>query len=376
MSQPKRRIAEGIYERTDKKNQVTFYFNYTHRSGKLIWVKVGKKSDGINLQYCKQCRSQAINKMRLGEDVSTSRKKQVITFDEIAQDFIENVMATSKDKRGPVQRYEQHIKPYIGNKEANSISKVDIENIVKGALSKNLQPATIDRIRQTVSAIFSLANYNEKCKHNPASLQRNENISIMRKNKRNINNDRERYLIKHEVSQFLDELEMRRFDVHLMALIALTTGARAGEILNIKFKDINFTSKFITLPETKNNTSRKISITSKVEAELLKIPKGKPNDFLFTNEAGAKFSKIPGVYFTTADRLFNQDLDERDSKNRVVFHTLRHTFASWLATDGVPIYTIQRLMGHKDIQQTLRYAKLSPDIGIDAVNKLEQSYFV
>lgn len=376
MSNKRRRISEGIYERIDTKNEVTYYITYTDQMKKLIWEKVGKKSDGINLQYCKQFRSKRVNQKILGEDILTSRRKQIITFDEIAQDFIENAKATSKDKRGPVQRYEQHIKPYIGNKDTSSISKADIENIVKGALNKNLQPATVDRIRQTISAIFSLAIYNEKCKLNPASLQRNENISIMRKNKRNINNDRERFLIKHEVRQFLDELEMRRFDVHLMALIALTTGARAGEILNIKFKDIDFTSKFITLAETKNNTSRKISITPKVEAELLKISKGKPNDFLFTNEAGVKFSKIPGAYFTTADRLFNQDLDERDSKNRVVFHTLRHTFASWLAMEGVPIYTIQRLMGHKDIQQTLRYAKLSPDIGVDAVNKLEHSYFV
>lgn len=376
MTKKRIRIAEGIYQRTDSKNQITFYITYTKRDKKLKWEKVGKKTDGINLQYCKQLRSQRINQINLGEDITSHRKKEIITFNEIANDFIENVKVTLKDKRGPVQRYDQHIKPYIGNKDVIRVTKIDIEVILKEAISKKLQPATVDRIRQTISAIFSLAIYNEKCKHNPASLQRNENISIMRKNKRNINNERERFLIKNEVRQFLDKLEMKRFDVYLMALIALTTGARAGEILNMKFKDIDFLSKFITLTETKNNTSRKISITSKVEAELLKISKGKPNDFLFINETGGRFSKVPSAYFATADSLFNQDLDQRDSKNRVVFHTLRHTFASWLAMDGVPIYTIQRLMGHKDINQTLRYAKLSPDIAIDAVNRLEQSYFV
>ena len=56
-----------------------------------------------------------------------------------------------------------------------------------------------------------------------------------------------------------------------------------------------------------------------------------------------------------------------------MFHTLRHTFASWLALDGVPIYTIQKLMGHRDINMTMRYAKLSQDAGIDAVKDIERS---
>ena len=80
------------------------------------------------------------------------------------------------------------------------------------------------------------------------------------------------------------------------------------------------------------------------------------------------------LFRSAVDRLFNTELESKDSKNRVVFHTLRHTFASWLAMDGMPIYTIQRLMGHKDISQTLRYAKLSPDIAVEAVLRLENNY--
>ena len=49
-----------------------------------------------------------------------------------------------------------------------------------------------------------------------------------------------------------------------------------------------------------------------------------------------------------------------DRRDKVVAHTLRHSFASWLAMDGVPIITIQKLMGHSDLSMTLRYAHLSP----------------
>ncbi|WP_206442820.1 tyrosine-type recombinase/integrase [Aliarcobacter cryaerophilus] len=70
------------------------------------------------------------------------------------------------------------------------------------------------------------------------------------------------------------------------------------------------------------------------------------------------------------DTLFNQGIDKYDRKNKVVIHTLRHTFASHLAINGTPIFTIQKLMNHKDIKMTMRYAKLSPDSGREAVLNL------
>ena len=74
----------------------------------------------------------------------------------------------------------------------------------------------------------------------------------------------------------------------------------------------------------------------------------------------------------TLDKLFNEGLKANDSKNRAVTHTLRHTFASQLAMNGTPIFTIQKLMNHKDINMTLRYAKLAPDNGKNEVKGLYQ----
>ena len=75
------------------------------------------------------------------------------------------------------------------------------------------------------------------------------------------------------------------------------------------------------------------------------------------------------------DRLFNRGLDAKDSKNRVVIHTFRHTFASHLAINGTPIFTIQKLMNHKDIHQTMRYSKLAPNSGRDMVEDLYKTSF-
>ena len=50
-----------------------------------------------------------------------------------------------------------------------------------------------------------------------------------------------------------------------------------------------------------------------------------------------------------------------DARQRAVFHTLRHTFASWLVQDGTPLYTVAELMGHTTLEMTRRYSHLAPD---------------
>ncbi len=67
------------------------------------------------------------------------------------------------------------------------------------------------------------------------------------------------------------------------------------------------------------------------------------------------------------DELFNQGLDKKDRKNRIVIHSLRHTCASQLAIANVPIRQIQELLNHADISQTVRYAKLQDDANKKAI---------
>ena len=70
------------------------------------------------------------------------------------------------------------------------------------------------------------------------------------------------------------------------------------------------------------------------------------------------------------NKLFNYNLQKDDYKNRVVTHTLRHTFASHLAINGVSLFEIQKLLNHKDINMTLRYMKLAEENKINAVERL------
>lgn len=60
----------------------------------------------------------------------------------------------------------------------------------------------------------------------------------------------------------------------------------------------------------------------------------------------------------------------KDRRERVCFHTLRHTFASWLVQKGYPLAMVGNLLGHKDIKMTMRYAHLAPNQARLAVSSL------
>ena len=130
----------------------------------------------------------------------------------------------------------------------------------------------------------------------------------------------------------------------------------------------------ITLKDIKNNSTYNGFIPDDLKSFLINhLEKLSSNYFVVggdvtkyaTRTLQRKLQKI-------LNELFNNGLETKDSKNRVVIHTLRHTFASHLAINGTPIFTIQKLMNHRDIKQTSRYAKLAPDSGRNFVNGLYQ----
>ena len=74
------------------------------------------------------------------------------------------------------------------------------------------------------------------------------------------------------------------------------------------------------------------------------------------------------------DELFNSKIKNLTKQDKVVIHTLRHTFASHLAINNTPILTIKKLMNHSDIKTTMKYAKLSKSSGQEDVSRLTKTF--
>ena len=179
----------------------------------------------------------------------------------------------------------------------------------------------------------------------------------------NVDNKRERYLTLEEINILLNEVKNEEY-LYIFVQLALQTGGRMGTILSITKKDIKLESNTIQLKDHKNNSTYLGFFNNELKFLLEKRIKNlNANDFIIDRGKQVIQDRLTKIY----NKYFNIGLANDDRKNRVVTHTLRHTFASHLAIKGTPIYTIQKLMNHKDITMTLRYAKLAPDSGKEMV---------
>jgi len=134
-------------------------------------------------------------------------------------------------------------------------------------------------------------------------------------------------------------------------------------------RDLDFENQVITIQDTKgrNGSSSRVAMSGPVRDVLSKYTENKNlNDKVFDTSLTFR-----NTYARVVNQLGLND-EATGTKDKVVFHTLRHTFASWLAIEGESIITIKELMRHKTIEMTLRYAHLMPDTKLDAVNRLAE----
>ena len=86
----------------------------------------------------------------------------------------------------------------------------------------------------------------------------------------------------------------------------------------------------------------------------------KRGNFVFPPTKGQQRAQVSSTFERVVKELgFNEGIE--DARDKVVFHSLRHTFASWLVQRGVPLYTVAELMGHTTLEMTKRYSHLAPD---------------
>lgn len=329
---------------------------------------IGKFSEGIRENYCHMKRIEIMNMLRLGEQpeiIKNKAKQQIITFDSIAQKYFESVRGINRDYKNSESRYKYHIKPTIGLKDIFLVTYKDIEVIQRLKLKsdakkdiKPLAPKTINHITTLIGTIFNYAIQKEE-------LNLINPISKIKPLK--VDNIRERFFTKNEIKQLLKKVSDDEI-LDLFIKLSLSTGGRVKTILDIKKKDIDLENHTVNLYDFKNSTSYKGFITN----DLFQILHEKLNNLKANDRVISEYaeSTILNKLKVIIDKNFNNDLDKKDSKNRAVVHTLRHTFASHLAMNGTPILTIQKLMNHKDIKMTLRYAKLAPDNGKAEVKEL------
>lgn len=241
---------------------------------------------------------------------------------------------------------EKHIKPYFKNAKLNDIRPIDIQKLF--ALKKSLSESMLDKINMCLISIFDTAIDNDLIVKNPA-----KNISYKsdkQKNKKNVYSSDEIKIAKQYFSNKFPEV-----------IILLCTGMRRGELVGLKWSDINFEKKSIKIDRSiadkkgggviirppKWNSNREIPLEKEAEVALLAISRN--SEYVFPNSFNAPQS--PNTLSQKLERYmiqFNKDT----GLQKLTAHELRHTYGTELRRRGVDIYTIQKIMGHRDIKMT------------------------
>jgi site-specific recombinase XerD len=114
-------------------------------------------------------------------------------------------------------------------------------------------------------------------------------------------------------------------------------------------------------------------MVKKIKERLLRRKELDFNGLIFKSAKGGIIKEISKTYFKTVQELgFNENID--DNRKKCVFHTLRHSYASWLVMENTALYTVQKLMGHSTVAMTERYSHLAPDHLKKAVGMFEANY--
>ncbi|MBI5428295.1 MAG: site-specific integrase [Nitrospinae bacterium] len=360
------------------------------RHGKKVEETVGWASEGVTPQYAAQIRGQIVSNIRVGHDFQSLKEKRELEqarrqeeaarreilekentpFRVLAERYLAWAETSKKTSRNDMSRWKFHIAPVLADVPIKDISVIHLERLKRETVKKKLAPATVKHVLVLTRQMFNKAiGWGLYDKENPIRSV----LAVDKKFLKTPDNRRARFLSRDEADTLLYALAAKSVHVHDIALLSLYTGLRLGEIFNLKWADIDREHGIIHVKDAKSGESRTAYITEPVKEMLRRRMAEGPgrDELVFKDRKGRKILELSNTFQHTVDRLgFNKGITDR--RDKVIGHTLRHTFASWLAMEGVPVITIQKLMGHRSIEMTLRYAHLSPSHEREAAAKLAE----
>ncbi len=380
-----KKAAKGIRyrEHESRKHGIKFdrYFALSYwLDGKTISEGVGWASDGVTQTYCEEILrtlklnqksgtgAQTFKAMRQAEiakameEQKQEQKEQATTLQGIFEGgyMAAQIAKDAKSLKAEVQLMKNHIVPYFNDTPLRDITTSMMDLFLQHMAKKkskhtgnHLSPRTI---QYTLAVMRQIWNYALSRGLTDTPYPAKQIKAPTEDNKRT------RYLQREEAEQLLEILKTRSQTTHDLALLSLFCGLRAGELFKLQWADINFEQGFIHIRDRKNKDSGTAWITPRLKAMLENRYKGQSGqDFVFPSTKGEQKSFTSKLFSKVVDELGLND-NIADKRDKIVFHSLRHTYASWLAQKGVPLHSLAGLMGHKTTTMTQRYAHLSPEV--------------
>lgn len=383
----------------------TFRLRYSDEAGKRRFYKIGSYPL-ITLQQARLEARKKAGEKELGTDIQADRIERKRLAENTLGLYLDNIYSITALQKSygkhEIKAIKRHFEAYL-ERPLNSFTAKDVSNWQAKMIKKGLSVSTI---KKQYTALKTVINHAIKRGFLEINSLQHVKLDYMKDSMERIEARREKrtYLSKEQISALYEGLERyeneRRkeransirhgkknllsfegltYTSHVVPMIELLfhTGLRSGDIITLKWTDINL--DFGTLSKVLNKTRHKNpdATTLPLSPEAIRVLKAwnKQNGlarsgFVFVNpNTGKQFDK---------DCLRKQWIRIKNLSglpSELDLYTLRHNFASWLVMNGTNMMTVAKLMGHSDISMVIRhYAHLAPNELHGAVNAFSDTF--
>lgn len=233
---------------------------------------------------------------------------------------------------------------HFGNKSLNEIDHQMIEEFKVERMKsitryvRTRKPASVNRELAILSGIFRMAVDYEEIAQNPC-----RKVQSLPEN-----NQRTRHLSFEEEDRLFAKLRGEREYLRPLVTVAVYAGPRRGELLKLRWSNVDFDLNTLNFKETKTNKDRSVPMEPMVRTALLELRESACDaEYVFVNpDTGTRYADVKKSFSAACREAGITDFR---------FHDLRHTFGTRLADAGVDVVKIKELMGHASIVTTMRY---------------------
>jgi integrase len=320
----------SVYVRKTSKGVLRYYIDFRDKSGNRIQQVV---KHATNWKDSHQALRDAVFKEHNEQRIKKPKK---IRFGKFVEMFINNYSRVNKrswrDDFWRLRKWSE----FLGNVNLDEVSPLDIERFKSSRLEEGVTPSTVNRHLAILKRLYNIAGQWGYSNQNPV-----KGIRFYSEKDRM----RQRILGLKEEGRLLEAASEH---LRPIILIALNTGMRRGEILALRWTDIDFEAGEITVKTSKNGKPRIVDINSRLFQVLHELKNQVQNDsYLFLNpRTGKPFKKLQRSFRSACRRSGIVGLR---------FHDLRHTAASRMVVRGVDLIRVKEILGHSSVRITERY---------------------
>lgn len=324
---PNATVRDGVYKRTDRPG---WWVSYIDASGNRIRSKCAAQTRSQAMSLLSKIKTQEERARTLGtrptRDISTA-----VLLERFMRHQKTRLRPTTYERLGGTLRTLQANLP----EQAAAITRSVVADYIE-TRSKSVKPGTVAKEISTLKHCLRLAVDWGLLHENAASRARLPEVPV----------GEPRYLTPGELQTALENAPAW---LRAPMAFAVCTGIRRGEMLSLRWMDVDLLHRRVYLREPNSDSQRTLPLSDDAIYVLRSLPRGGPSD--------AVFGDIDPLRLSVTTRRVFQRLGIKDAS----FHTLRHTSASWLVQHGVDLDSVGQLLGLKTPHMTQRYAHLSPE---------------